>query len=75
MIGGFIRARIANYIENILRVSNIVFWADSEILLHWIKRTKEKYELFIESQILKIHKLSDPSFCGNIPVESLIPQI
>lgn len=42
LMGAFVSARVANYIENILRVSNCVFWTDSEIVLHWIKGTKGK---------------------------------
>lgn len=57
-----IGARVADCIKNILLVYNIIFWTDSENVLHWIKVTKEKWKPFVANLISEIYELSDHSF-------------
>lgn len=59
-MGTLISARVSNYIANIIKVSNIFLWADSEIVLHWIKK-KKKWKSFVSNWISEIHELSDSS--------------
>ncbi|XP_054717305.1 uncharacterized protein LOC129226700 [Uloborus diversus] len=65
LMGALIGARIADYIRNFLLVSNIFYWTDSEIVLHWIKGSNEKWKQFVSNRIAEIHGLSDPNSWGH----------
>ncbi|KFM63037.1 hypothetical protein X975_02648, partial [Stegodyphus mimosarum] len=60
LMGALVGARVANYLKNVLHVSNVILWSDSEIVLHWIKSRAKKWKPFIANRISEIHEISDP---------------
>ena len=48
-------ARLASFLHNQLNVSRIVYWSDSQIVIHWLSSTKE-LKLFVKNRVNEIHK-------------------
>ena len=59
-MGALIGARAAKYLKNILKVSTVIFWSNSEITLYWIKGFSKKWKPFVANRISEIHEISDP---------------
>nr|XP_047129387.1 uncharacterized protein LOC124809364 [Hydra vulgaris] len=51
-------ASIYDQLISIYNISNIVYWTDSTICLHWIFNTNNTYEQFVQNRLNKIRELT-----------------
>nr|XP_047144632.1 uncharacterized protein LOC124818144 [Hydra vulgaris] len=51
-------ASIYDQLISIYNISNIVYWTDSTICLHWIFNANNTYEQFVQNRLIKIRELS-----------------
>ncbi|XP_072766496.1 uncharacterized protein [Anoplolepis gracilipes] len=49
---------------------NVFYWTDSTIILHWIKATDKRWNVFVSNRIGEIHKLSQASRWHHVTTES-----
>lgn len=67
-----ILTKMVNYICKSIRhyqfdSSNIFFWTDSQVVLHWIRGNEKKWKVFVTNRIIKILEFSKPSQWHYIP--------
>jgi hypothetical protein len=51
-------ARLASYLSNHLKVTKIVFWSDSQIVIYWLSSQKE-LKCFIQNRVKEIHQATN----------------
>nr|XP_047129618.1 uncharacterized protein LOC124809535 [Hydra vulgaris] len=51
-------ASIYDQLISIYNISNIIYWTDSTICLHWIFHTNNTYEQFVQNRLNKIRELT-----------------
>jgi len=57
LMAALIGARLASHIQGILSTKDVVFWCDSQIVLHWLK-TNKPLKRFISNRVREINDLS-----------------
>jgi len=45
-------------LEDVLQITNIVYWTDSTVALSWIRGVTKEYKQFIQNRVTEIRKLS-----------------
>ena len=48
-------------IKNIVSITKIVCWSDSQIALWWIKQTRKEWKIWVENRVTEIRKAIEPS--------------
>jgi hypothetical protein len=51
-------ARLASYLSNHLKVTKIVVWSDSQIVIYWLSSQKE-LKCFIQNRVKEIHQATN----------------
>jgi hypothetical protein len=51
-------SRLASYLSNHLKVTKIVFWSDSQIVIYWLSSQKD-LKCFIQNRVKEIHQATN----------------
>lgn len=57
LMAALLGARLANTVRKTISTKEVVYWSDSQIVLHWLK-SKKLLKKFVSSRITEIHQLS-----------------
>ncbi|XP_061196150.1 uncharacterized protein LOC133204439 [Saccostrea echinata] len=66
LTAALIAARMRNHLQNSLREMNIVYWPDSQIVLHWLSN-KKLLKMFVSNRIFEICELCSAFTWKNFP--------
>ena len=71
LTGNVILSSLIRVVYNLLReeiaIEEMLCWMDSFISLSWIRAVNQKFRLFVQNRVIKIHENVNPSlrrYCG-----------
>ncbi|GBN27766.1 hypothetical protein AVEN_31073-1 [Araneus ventricosus] len=70
LLGALLAARLASKVKAIVdlkRPSQVFFWTDSKITLHWIKGSSKRWKAFVSNRVTEIQSLCDTSAWAHCP--------
>ncbi|XP_035226676.1 uncharacterized protein LOC118199008 [Stegodyphus dumicola] len=59
LMGAVVAARLAKYLKHVLPMlsNNIIFWSDSQITLHWIRKSPNVWKPFVGNRVAEIQAI------------------
>ncbi|GBN09916.1 hypothetical protein AVEN_161906-1 [Araneus ventricosus] len=70
LLGALLASRLASKVKAIVslkRPSQVFFWTDYKITLHWIKGSSKRWKSFVSNRVTEIQSLCDKSAWAHCP--------
>ncbi|GBM09979.1 hypothetical protein AVEN_86847-1 [Araneus ventricosus] len=70
LVGALLAARLARKVKaivNLKRPSEVFFWTDSKVTLHWIKGSNKRWKSFVFNRVTEMQSLCDTSDWAHCP--------
>lgn len=67
LMAAVVGRRMGHYLEDILSCQDTLYWTDSTMVLHWIKRNANKWKPFVANRVAEIQAKGTPSSWKHCP--------